>query len=192
MTDGFVDLIEAGAITNRKKAVNPGKSVGTLAIGTRKLYDWMHDNPDLLMLATDYVNDPFVIAQHDNMISVNAALEVDLMGQVNAEAIGWRQYSGIGGQCDFVRGAGRSRGGKTFIAVSSTAAGGKISRIVAGFKPGTTVTTSRCDVQYIVTEYGVANLRGKTLRERAKLLIDIAHPDFRAKLEEDYAAMRRD
>jgi 4-hydroxybutyrate CoA-transferase len=130
----------------------------------------------------DYVNDPYVIGQHDNMISVNSALQADLMGQVNAEMIGAMQFSGIGGQVDFVRGASRSRGGKSIIAMPSTAAGGKTSRICRELDKGAAVTTSRSDVHYVVTEYGVADLRGKTLRQRAEALIAIAHPDFRGLL----------
>ena len=150
---------------------------------TQKLYDFVNNNPDVIMLPVDQVNDPYIIGQNQNMISINSALQVDLMGQVNAEMIGSRQFSGIGGQVDFVRGASRSLGGKSIIALPSTASGGTISRIAVDLDHGAAVSTSRNDVHCIVTEYGVANLRGKSLRERARALISIAHPDFRADLE---------
>ena len=148
-------------------------------MGSRVLYDFVDRNPAVKLAPVDYVNDPFVIAQHDNMISINSALQVDLMGQVNAEMIGARQFSGVGGQVDFVRGAGRSKGGKSIIAMPSTAAGGKLSRICLEIDRGAAVTTSRTDVHYVVTELGIAELRGKSLRQRAEALIAIAHPDFR-------------
>lgn len=187
-SDGVVFLAESGVVTNSKKAINPGKFIATFLMGTKKLYDFVDNNPDVIMLSVDQVNDPCIIGQHKNMISINSALQVDLMGQVNAEMIGSRQFSGIGGQVDFVRGASRSAGGKSIIALPSTASGGKISRIAIDLDHGAAVSTSRNDVHYIVTEYGVADLRGKSLRERARALIAIAHPDFRAGLEAEAVA----
>ena len=149
---------------------------------TRKLYDYIDNNPEIELHPVDYVNNPFIIAQNDNMISINSAIQVDLMGQVNAESIGSKQFSGTGGQVDFVRGAAMSKGGKSIIALPSTAAKGTISKIVFTLDEGAAVTTSRNDVDYIVTEYGIAHLKGKSLRERAKALIEIAHPDFREEL----------
>jgi 4-hydroxybutyrate CoA-transferase len=177
-SDGVVFLAEAGVITNRKKSINPGKFTAAFLMGTRKLYDFIDNNPAVEMHPVDYINDPCVIGQHEQMISINSALQVDLMGQVNAEMIGGKQFSGIGGQVDFIRGASRSNGGKSIIALPATAAGGKISRIVCALDPGAAVSTSRNDVHYVVTEFGVAELRGKTLRQRAKSLIAISHPGF--------------
>lgn len=181
-SDGVVVLAEAGVITNKRKSINQGKFIAAFLMGTRKLYDFVDNNPAVELLPVEYVNDPCVIGKHENMVCINSALQVDLMGQVNAEMIGSRQFSGIGGQVDFVRGASRSAGGKSIIALPSTASGGKISRICCELNRGAAVSTSRNDVQYVVTEYGVANLRGKSLRERAIALIQIAHPDFRAAL----------
>ncbi|HMM22555.1 MAG TPA: acetyl-CoA hydrolase/transferase C-terminal domain-containing protein [Selenomonadales bacterium] len=181
-SDGVVVLAEAGVITNRKKTLHPGKFMATFLMGTRKLYDFVDNNPDVELRSVDYINDPYVIGQHDNMISINSALQVDLMGQVNAEMIGSTQFSGIGGQVDFVRGASRSAGGKSIIAIPSTAAKGKISRIACEIDRGAAISTSRNDVHYVVTEYGTADLRGKSLRQRAEALIAIAHPDFRESL----------
>lgn len=181
-SDGVVVLAEAGVITNRKKTINPGKFMATFLMGTRKLYDFVDNNPAVEMHPVDYINDPYIIGQHANMISINSALQVDMMGQVNAEMIGSRQFSGIGGQVDFVRGASRSPGGKSIIALPSTASGGKISRIRCELDPGAGVSTSRNDVHYVVTEYGVAELRGKSLRQRAAALIAISHPGFREQL----------
>jgi 4-hydroxybutyrate CoA-transferase len=178
-SDGVVDLAKAGVITNRKKSIHTGKFIATFLMGTRKLYDFVDHNPDVEMHSVDYVNDPCVIGQHENVVAINSALQVDLMGQINAEMIGSRQFSGVGGQVDFFRGASRSVNGKAIIALPSTAARGKISRIACELDCGAAVTTSRNDVQYVVTEYGVANLRGKCLRERAQALIAISHPDFR-------------
>jgi 4-hydroxybutyrate CoA-transferase len=164
----------------------PGKAVATFLVGSRVLYDFVADNPDVVMLPVDRVNDPNIIAQNDNLVSINSCIEVDLSGQVNAESMGAKQFSGTGGQVDFIRGAKMSRGGRSIIAMPSTAARGKVSRIVTALSPGAIVTTSRCDVDHIVTEYGVASLRGRTLRERAAALIAIAHPDFRDSLTEEY------
>lgn len=184
-SDGVVVLAEAGVVTNKKKTINTGKFTAAFLMGTRKLYDFIDNNPDVELHPVDYINDPYVIGQHENMMSINSALQVDLMGQVNAEMIGSRQFSGIGGQVDFVRGVSRSKNGKSIIALPATASGGKISRIACELDRGAAVSTSRNDVHHIVTEYGVANLRGKSLRERAVALIAIAHPDFRAALTEE-------
>jgi 4-hydroxybutyrate CoA-transferase len=181
-SDGVVALAEAGVVTNKKKTINTGKFVATFLMGTRKLYDFVDGNPDVVMHPVDYTNDPNIIGQHEKMVSINAALQVDFMGQVNAEMIGRNQFSGVGGQVDFVRGASRSKGGKSIIALPSTAAKGKVSRITGSLDAGAAVTTSRNDVHFIVTEYGSADLRGKSIRERAKALIAIAHPDFRETL----------
>lgn len=181
-SDGVVFLAEAGVVTNRRKTINTGKFTATFLMGTRKLYDFVDKNPNVEMLPVNYVNDPYIIGQHENMMAINSALQVDLMGQVNAEMIGSRQFSGIGGQVDFVRGASRSPGGKAIIALPATAAGGKISRICCDLDRGAAVSTSRNDVHYVVTEFGVADLRGKSLRQRAQALIAIAHPGFRETL----------
>jgi 4-hydroxybutyrate CoA-transferase len=184
-SDGVVVLAEAGVITNKKKTINPGKFMAAFLMGTRKLYDFIDNNPNVELHPVDYINDPYVVGMHENMMSINSALQVDLMGQVNAEMIGSRQFSGIGGQVDFVRGVSRAKNGKSIIALPSTASGGRISRIACELDRGAAVSTSRNDVHHIVTEYGVANLRGKSLRERAKALIAVAHPDFRAALTEE-------
>ena len=181
-TDSMVELIECGAVNNSKKRLYPGQSVTTFAFGSKRIYDYVDDNPAIAILPVDYVNDPAVICQNDNMISINAALEVDLWGQVCAESVGTKHVSGSGGQIDYVRGACQSKGGKSFIAFPSTAKGGTISKIKSILTPGAVVTTSKNDVDYIVTEYGVAHLRGRSLSERAKALIAIAHPDFRDEL----------
>lgn len=185
-SDGIIDLVELGVINGSRKTLHRGKLVATFLSGTQRLYDFVHCNSFIDLYPVDYVNDPRVIAQNDNMVSLNSCIEVDLMGQVASETIGHRHYSGAGGQIDFVRGAAWSKGGKSIIAMPSTAAGGKISRIVMHLTPGAAVTTSRNDVHYIVTEYGIAPLKGKTLNERAENLIAIAHPDFRDGLREAY------
>lgn len=181
-SDGVVDLVERGVITNERKTLHPGKIVAGFLFGSQRLYDFVEDNPIIEMHPTDYVNDPFIISQHDNMVSVNSAIEVDLTGQVCADSIGPRFYSGVGGQIDFVRGASRSRGGLPIIAMQATAKGGTISRIVPMLKPGAGVVTTRNDVHYVVTEYGVAALHGRTIRQRAQALIAIAAPAFREEL----------
>ncbi|SFL54415.1 4-hydroxybutyrate CoA-transferase [Pelosinus propionicus DSM 13327] len=183
-SDGVVDLVNAGVITNCRKSQNPNVFVATFLMGTRKLYDFIDQNPQVQLHPADYVNDPYIIGKHELMISINSALQVDLMGQVNAEMIGSNQFSGIGGQVDFIRGASRSLGGKSIIALPTTAAKGTVSRIVAELDQGSAVSTSRNDVQYVVTEYGAVDLRGKTLRQRAAAMIEIAHPDFRPNLRE--------
>jgi acetyl-CoA hydrolase len=182
-SDGVIDLVKRGVITNEKKTLHPGKIVAGFLFGSQRLYEFVHDNAMIELHPTDYVNDPFIIAQNDTMISINSAIEVDITGQVCADSIGSALYSGIGGQVDFVRGAARSRGGKPIIALPATAKDGAISRIVPQLKPGAGVVTSRGDVHYIVTEYGVAYLHGKTLRERVRAMINIAAPQFREELE---------
>ncbi|WP_312634595.1 acetyl-CoA hydrolase/transferase C-terminal domain-containing protein [Oscillibacter sp.] len=182
LSDGIIDLYESGAIDNSCKTLDKGKIVSNFLIGTKRLFDFADHNPDLLVVPVDYTNDPYVIAQNDNVISINSCLQVDLLGQVNADTIGGRQYSGCGGQIDFVRGAQMSKGGKSFITLPSTAKKGAVSRIIPHMETGTPVTTSRFDVQYICTEYGVVNLSGKTVSQRAEALIGIAHPDFREEL----------
>lgn len=185
-SDGVVDLAEAGVITNARKTLHPGKYVVTFLMGTRRLYDFVDRNPDIYLAPVDYVNDPFVIAQNDNMVSINSCVQVDLMGQIASESIGLTQISGTGGQVDFIRGAARSRGGRSIIAMPSTVKG-KTSKIVPFLDHGAAVTTGRCDADYVVTEYGVAALKGRTLRDRARALIAIAHPDFRGELQEEFA-----
>ena len=181
-TGSMVELLSCGAANNSKKNIHRNKSVTTFAFGAQSIYDYIDDNPAIEILPVDYVNDPAVICQNDNMISINAAVEVDLWGQVCAESIGTKHMSGSGGQIDYVRGACQSKGGKSFIAFSSTAKGGAMSKIKPILTPGAVCTTSKNDVDYIVTEYGAAHLRGRSLGERAKALISIAHPDFRDEL----------
>lgn len=181
-TDSMVELIECGAVNNSKKQTHKYKSVTTFAMGSQRIYDFIDDNPAIEILPVDYVNNPEVICKNDNVVSINAALEVDLCGQVCAESVGTKHVSGSGGQVDYVRGACQSRGGKSFIAFSSTTKGGTISKVKPILTPGAIVTTSKNDVDYIVTEYGVAHLRGEPMSSRAKQLIAIAHPDFRDEL----------
>jgi acetyl-CoA hydrolase len=183
-SDGVVDLVEAGVITNERKTFHPGKIIAGFVLGTQRVYDFVDDNPIVELHPSEYINDPFNIAQNDKMVAINSALEVDLTGQVCADSIGPRFYSGVGGQVDFVRGAARSQGGMPIIALPSTAKDGTISRIVPVLAQGAGVTTSRNDVHYVATEYGLADLFGRTIRERVKALIDIAHPKFRAELAE--------
>ncbi len=181
-SDGVVDLVEKGVINGARKNLHPGKLVASFLMGTRKLYDFVHENPSVAMYPVDYTNDPYIIGQNDRVVSINSCLQVDLLGQVASDTIGPVQFSGVGGQVDFIRGAARSKGGKSILAFPSTAGGGKVSRIVPRLDPGAVVTTSRCDVHYIVTENGIADLRGKSVRERAQQLIAVAHPDFRETL----------
>jgi acetyl-CoA hydrolase len=183
-SDGVVDLVERGVITNERKTFHPGKIVAGFVLGTQRLYKFVDDNPIIELHPTEYVNDPFNIAQNDRMVSINSAIQVDLTGQVCAYSIGTRFYSGVGGQIDFVRGAARSRGGMPIIALPSTARGGTISRIVPILDPGAGVVTTRNDVHFVATEFGVVDLYGRSIRERIKLLIDIAHPKFREELAE--------
>lgn len=180
--DGILSLVECGAITNRKKTLLPGRMVATFALGSKKLYQFMHHNPMVEMHPSNFTNDPYNAGLNDNLVSINASLQVDLLGQCGSESIAHLPYSGTGGQVDFVRAANRSRGGKSFIVLPSTAKDGTISRIVPTLTPGTHATTSKNDVNYVVTEYGIAQLRGKSARQRAQALIAIAHPDFRAEL----------
>jgi acyl-CoA hydrolase/RimJ/RimL family protein N-acetyltransferase len=181
-SDGAVELMKRGIINNRRKTIHAGKSVVTFCMGTRKLYDFIHENPHIEFHPSEYVNKPSVIAANDNMVAINSAIEVDLTGQVVSDSLGHRFYSGIGGQVDFIRGASMSRGGKPVIAIPSTARNGTLSRIVPFLTEGSGVVTSRGDVHYVVTEYGIATLRGRSIRERALELIQVAHPAFREQL----------
>jgi acyl-CoA hydrolase len=185
-SDGLLDLVDTGVITNRLKKTHPGKIVTGFAIGTQKLYDFVDNNPQVVFLDIEYVNDASIIQRNDNVAAINSALQVDLSGQVCADSIGTSIYSGVGGQMDFIRGASLSKGGKAIIALPSTAKHGQLSRIVTTLDAGAGVVTTRAHVQYIVTEYGIANLRNKSLRERAKALIEISHPDFRDELTESF------
>lgn len=181
-TDSMVDLIQCGAVTNMKKPIHVGKTIATLAWGTQKMYDFMHDNPAFEMHPVDYTNNPTIIAQHDNFISVNACIEIDLFGQVCAESIGTKHYSGSGGQVDFVRGANLSRGGKGFIAMTSTTKGGTISKIKPTLTPGSIVTTTKNEVDFLVTENNIVRLKGQTASDRAKMIISLAAPEFQEEL----------
>ena len=180
--DGIVSLVEKGVVTNQRKNINPGKMLATFALGSKRLYSFMHRNPALEMQPVDVTNDPAIAGLNDNLIAINATLQIDLIGQCGSESFGCTPYSGTGGQADFVRAANRSRGGKAIIVLPSTAKGDSISRIVPTLSPGTHVSTTKNDINYVVTEYGVAQLRGKTARQRAEALIGIAHPDFRQEL----------
>ena len=187
--DGILSLLDSGAVTNRKKTFMPGKTVATFALGSRRLYRTLHRNPAIEMHPVEFTNDPYIAARNDNLCAINATLQIDLIGQCGSESLGHLPYSGTGGQADFVRAANRSKGGKAFIVLPSTAKDGAVSRIAPVLSPGTHVTTSKNDVNYVVTEYGVAELRGKTARQRAEALIGIAHPDFRAELRESARKM---
>ncbi len=182
VTEGIMELAECGAVNNSKKTWNRGKLIGTFAWGTQRLYEFMHENPMVEMHPVDYTNNPFNIARHDNMVAINSTIEVDLLGQCCSESMGPKQWSSTGGQVDFFRGANISKGGKGFVTMPSTAKRGTISRIVPMLTQGAVVTTNKNDVDHVVTEYGVAKLRGKSLRERAKALIAITHPDFQEEL----------
>lgn len=186
ISDGVMELTRAGVITNARKTLHPGKSVVTFLMGSQALYDFVHDNPMIEMRPVDYVTSPLVIMQNDNMVSINSCVQVDLYGQVCSECVGYEQISGPGGQVDFVRGAGLAKNGRSIIAMPSTAAGGRLSKVVANLDAGACVTTSRHDVHYVVTEYGIAQLRGKSLRQRARALINIAHPAFRDSLNDEF------
>ena len=192
-SDGVMRLVQAGVITNEKKTLHPGKIISGFILGSQALYDFVDDNPIVELHPTEYVNDPFVISRNERMVSINSAIEIDLTGQVCADSIGARPYSGVGGQMDFVYGAARSRGGRPIIALPATVTlgdGTRLSRIVPMLKPGAGVTTTRNHVHYIVTEFGTAYLYGKTIRQRARALIDIAHPDYRADLERAAAELK--
>ena len=182
VSDSVMEVIQKGIITGTKKTLHQGKVVATFLLGTKKLYDFAHNNPLFEMHPVDYCNDPFIIAQNEKMIAINSAIEVDLTGQICSDSIGYRIYSGIGGQVDFIRGAARSKGGKPSTAVPATANKNTVRKIVPHLKEGAGVVTSRRDVHYVVPEYDVANLHGKSLRRRAEALIKIAHPNFRNEL----------
>ena len=182
--DGILTLVECGAVTNRRKNYLPGKMIATFALGSNRLYRFMDRNPGLEMHPVNFSNDPALAGLNDNLVAINATLQIDLLGQCGSESLGHAPYSGTGGQSDFVRAANRSRGGKAFIVLPSTAKGDTISRIVPSLSPGTHVSTSKNDIDRVVTEYGVAQLRGKSAKQRAQELINIAHPDFRAELAE--------
>ena len=186
MGDGLLSLIECGAVNNQRKNYLPGKSIATFALGSAKLYRYMHRNPAFEMHPVDYTNDPYLAGQNDNLVTINATLQIDLLGQCGSESLGFSPYSGTGGQTDFVRAANRSKGGQSFIVLPSTAKNGTISRIVSTLSPGTQVSTSKNDINFVVTEYGIAQLRGKSAGQRARELIAIAHPDFQAELQADY------
>jgi acetyl-CoA hydrolase len=182
-SDGVISLVEKGILTNERKTLHQGKIIASFVLGTRKLFDFINNNPLMEFHPSDYTNDPFIIAKNDKMVAINSALQVDLTGQVCADSMGPKFYSGFGGQVDFIRGASRSKDGKPIIGIPSTAKDGKVSRIVPFLTEGAGVTTSRGDVHYVVTEYGIADLYGKTIRQRTKALVDIAHPDFREELD---------
>ena len=186
-SDGVIELVNSGVLTNSRKTLHPGKIIAGFMLGSKDLYHWADDNPLIEMHRTEYVNDPFVIAQNERMVAINSAIEVDLTGQVCADSIGPKLYSGVGGQLDFIYGASRSKGGVPIIALPSTTTlkdGTLVTRIASVLKQGAGVVTSRNHVHYVVTEYGIADLYGKTIRQRARQLINIAHPDFRIDLEQ--------
>jgi acetyl-CoA hydrolase len=187
-SDGLVDLFEMGVVTNERKTLHRGKIVTSFVIGTRKAFDFVDNNPFMEFHPNEYVNDPFIVAKNERMVAINSALAVDLTGQVCADSIGTSVYSGFGGQLDFIRGAARSKDGVPIIALPSTARKGAISRLVDTLLPGSGVVTTRADVHFVVTEFGIADLYGASLRERAQRLIAISHPDFRDELR---AAARR-
>ncbi len=184
-SDGVVDLVERGVVTNTKKTLKPGICVANFLMGTKRLYDFVNNNPQVEVHPVDYVNNPVIIAQNDNMVCINSCVQVDLMGQVASETVGYKQISGVGGQVDFVRGACMGKNGRSIMAMFSTVKG-KMSKIVPVLDEGSAVSTSRNDIDYIVTEYGIAHLKGHTLRERARALIEISHPDFRDDLKKEY------
>ncbi len=182
--DGIMSLVAAGVVTNRKKNYLPGKMIATFGLGSKKLYDFMHRNPTLEIHPVDFTNDPFLAAQNDNLHAINATLQIDFLGQCGSESLGFKPYSATGGQADFVRAANRSNGGKAFIVLPSTAKDDSVSRIVPALSAGTHVSTGKNDINYVVTEYGVAQLRGKSAKQRCTELIGIAHPKFRDELRE--------
>lgn len=192
ISDGVMSLVEQGVITGRSKNLHPGKIIITFAMGSHAFYEWLDANSMVEMHPVDYVNDPFIVSRNDNMVSINSAIAVDLLGQVAADSMGARQFSGVGGQVDFVRGARRAKNGRSIIAMPATAKKGTMSRIVSTLAPGQAVSTSRNDVDYIVTEFGRAHLTGKTLEQRAKALIDISAPEFRDTLWYEFEEIYRD
>jgi acyl-CoA hydrolase len=183
-SDGVIDLMEAGVLTGERKSLHRGKAVLSFVLGSQRLFDFVRENPSFEFRSISYTNDPYVVAQNDRMVAINSALQIDLTGQVCADSIGTRPYSGFGGQLDFIRGAARSKGGVPIIALPSTALHGNVSRIVPVLEPGAGVVTSRADVHFVVTEHGIAYLHGKSLRERAEALIAVAHPRFQGELED--------
>lgn len=191
-SDNLIPLIEAGVVNGARKTIDTRKIISTFIQGSRELYQYVDHNNMIALKPVDYTNDVGVIAQNDNMVAINSALEVDLMGQIVADSIGSKVFSGVGGQLDFIRGAEQSRNGRPIIALPSTAKNDRVSRIVAALKPGTPVTTTRQDVHYVVTEHGVADLFGKNIRERAALLIGIAHPKFREQLKAEFDQYLKD
>ena len=188
--DGLLTLVESGAVTNRRKNCNTGKMLATFALGSKKLYQFLHRNPSVEMHPVEFTNDPYLAGQNDNLHAINATMQVDFIGQCGSESMGFMPYSGTGGQTDFVRAANRSKGGKAFIVLPSTAKNDTISRIVPMLNAGTHVSTSKNDVNYVVTEYGVAQLRGKSARQRCEALIAIAHPNFRGELRDAARRMK--
>ncbi|MDD4844300.1 MAG: acetyl-CoA hydrolase/transferase C-terminal domain-containing protein [Anaerotignum sp.] len=182
-TDSMVELIECGAVTNMKKPINVGKTIATFAWGSQKMYDYMNNNIAFEMHPVDYTNNSYIIGQHDNFVSVNSCIEVDLFGQVCSESLGTKHYSGTGGQVDFVRGANLSKGGKGFIAMTSTTKGGTISKIKPTLTPGSIVTTTKNEVDFLVTENNIVRLKGQTASDRAKMIISLAAPQFQEELE---------
>ena len=189
-SDRVVDLVNAGVITNRHKTVGMGRIVTSFINGTKRLFDFVNDNPLVAFYPCDWTNDTAIIRQNPKAVAINSAVQIDLTGQVCADSIGHRIYSGIGGQMDFIRGAALSPGGKPIIALPSVACSGKVSRIVSQLSPGAGVVTTRGHVHWVATEYGVVNLHGMTLRQRGEALISIAHPDFRSELRKELAAIR--
>ena len=183
VSDGVVKAIDRGIITNQKKTLHAGKVIATFVMGSHDLYEYVHNNPQFELHPCNYTNNPFIVSQNAKMVAINSAIEVDITGQVCSDSIGSRIYSGFGGQVDFIRGAGYSKGGKPIIALAATAKDGEMSRIVPQLKPGAGVVTTRADVHYVVTEFGVASLHGRNLRQRAEALIAIAHPKFHSELE---------
>jgi acyl-CoA hydrolase len=181
-SDSMMDLMECGAVNGSRKSLLPGKAVTSFVMGSRKLYEWIHDNPAIELRPSEFTNDPMTIARHDDLVAINSAVAIDLTGQVAEDTVMGRFFSGIGGQVDFIRGAARSRGGKPILAFPSTTKGGSVSRVLPAFEEGAGIVTSRGDVHYVVTEYGIADLWGKSVRQRALGLIAIAHPDYRAEL----------
>ncbi|MCD8350176.1 MAG: hypothetical protein LUC93_06145 [Planctomycetaceae bacterium] len=186
-SDGVVELAEAGVINHARKNFNPGRAIVTFLMGTKRLYDYVDNNPTVNMFPATYVNNPYVAGQNDNLVSVNSCVQIDLLGQVCSETLGTTQISAVGGQVDFVRAAALSKGGRSIIAMPSSAANGTISKIVNFLDQGAAVTTNRYDVEYVITEYGIANLKYRTVRDRASMLIDIAHPNFRDQLKDEFA-----